>query len=224
MFVLLSALVATVLLAALPDVAGAQGHELQVTLHDPAGQPLSSVEVLIRSEAGEELARATTSADGAAAFAGLPAVVRVAVRGQPRRGPALFQLGTDEQGVRIHLAHGDGATVLNLRAERDGLVLPDPATEVAPDQGGPDLDTVTPLPAATQPFQSAGAAFPPPIDDGEPTPDADGTSQPAVMESGAPPAAEPGTHTGERRVWLLVLLLAFAAGAVCLTYRLRNVR
>jgi hypothetical protein len=118
------ALVAAVLL---PALVSAQSHTLQVTLRDSSGAALVGVSLSVRTENGEELARQISGSDGAAHFEGLSGVVRVLVEGQPRGGPRLYQLGDDAQGMRLDLNQAALLLTLNLRAEPDGLVLPDPA-------------------------------------------------------------------------------------------------
>lgn len=141
-------LVALIGLALLPSRLLAQGYELRVTLHDTAGQGIVGVSIVLLTEEGQELAREATAADGSAGFASLPAVVRVGVEGQLRGGPPLFQLGDDANGVRLALDLAVAPAVLNLRAERDGLVLPDPTTMIAREEGGPVVEAAEPLPTA----------------------------------------------------------------------------
>lgn len=132
----------------LPVLASAQGYTLQVTLRDSSGAAIVGVSVIVRTEDGEELARQITDDDGAAHFGGLSGVVRVLVEGQPRGGPRLYQLGDDARGVRLDLDQAALPLTLNLRAEPDGLVLPDPATMLTLEEGGPLIVDAAPIPTA----------------------------------------------------------------------------
>lgn len=138
--------VAAVLL--LPDLANAQNPSLQVTLRDSSGAAIVGVSLIVRTEGGEELARQVTDSDGAANFGGLSGVVRVLIDGQPRGGPRLYQLGDDARGVRVDLDQAALPLTLNLRAEPDGLVLPDPATMLSLEEGGPLVVDASPIPTA----------------------------------------------------------------------------
>lgn len=202
----LLALLLVVVGAARPLPTQAQAQALIVTLHDAGGRALVGVTIIIRDEARQELTRATTDANGAASFADLPAVVRVAVSVQMRGGPQLYQLGDDAQGVRLDLGQGSGATVLDLRVERDGLVLPDPATMISLEEGGQVVED-------TVPFPTALLATPAPL----PTTSA---SASVVSVSQPPPAGE------ERRDgWVplaTVLIVALAAGLMVLVQHRRD--
>jgi hypothetical protein len=143
------AYVAVVLvLLALPGQVGAQAYSLHVTLWDVRGGALPGVTVIVRNADGQELTRQVTDSDGAASFDALSGVVRVAIDGQPRGGPRLYQLGDDARGVRLDLDQAGLPLTLNLRAERDGLVLPDPATMLSLEEGGPLLVDGTSIPTA----------------------------------------------------------------------------
>lgn len=201
-----AALLVLLLCLLLPSQLFAQSYELRVTLHDSSGRALVGVTIIVRDEAGQELTRATTDANGAASFAELPAVVRVAVNGQMRGGPQLYQLGGDAQGVRLDLGQGSGSAVLDLRVERDGLVLPDPATMLSLEEGGPVVEDTIPIPTAL-------LATPAPL----PT---TSSSTSVVSVSQPPPAGE------ERRDgWMplaTVLVVALAAGLMVLVQHRRN--
>lgn len=190
----------------LPTVAAAQTFSLQVTLHDASGQTLTSITIIVRDEDGRELGRAVSDASGAVSFGALPAVVRVAVEGQARGGPHLNQLGDDAKGVRLDLAQGSGTTTLNLRVERDGLVLPDPATMLSLEEGGAVVEDGVSVPTAL-------LATPAPL----PTT----TPSTGVVSVGQP--IQPGE---ERRAgWAplaTVLVVALAAGVMRLVQRRRN--
>lgn len=132
----------------LPMLANAQAHLLRVTLRDVGGAAIVGVSIIVRTEGGDELARQMTGDDGSASFSGLAGVVRVAVDGQPRGGPGLYQLGDDARGIRLDLDQATAPLTLNLRAEPDGLVLPDPATMLTLEEGGPLVIEASPIPTA----------------------------------------------------------------------------
>jgi hypothetical protein len=184
----------------------AQAHTLVVTLRDTDGQALVGISIIVRDEEGRELLRVTSDSDGAARFAELPAVVRVAVEGQPRGGARLYQLGDDARGVRLDLGQGGGAFQLDLRVERDGLVLPDPATMLTLEEGGPLVEDAAPAPTAL-------LATPAPL----PT---------AAPRTGVVRVGQPRQPDAERRDgWVplvTVLLVALAAGVLLLVQRRRN--
>jgi hypothetical protein len=130
-------------LMVLPLQADAQSAvDLAVTLRDPAGAGVRGVRVIVRDGAGQrELGQTSTDMDGRASIPGLPALpVRVAVRGALPDGTPLRQIGTDALGIQLFLDRGQPR--LDLRVERSGVVLPDPATMIAGDVG-------TPRPTAT---------------------------------------------------------------------------
>lgn len=207
---LLSALAGVLTLCALlPTVAAAQAYSLRVSLHDVDAHGLAGIVVIVRGEDGEELTRALTSAEGTATFAGLPTVVRVAIEGQARGGPALFQLGDDAQGVRLDLAQAGETSSLDLRVERDGLVLPDPATMITREEGGPDVGEASPIP-------TAALATPAPL----PTAPAAG-DLPAVV------VGEPAEDRPRSPVWvpwITVLIVVVAAGVLRFIQRRRDAR
>lgn len=126
----------------------AQGHALVVTVRDVRGGGIAGVSIIVRTEDGQELARQTTSVEGSVNFNDLPTVVLVAVEGQPRGGPRLYQLGADLEGVRVVLDTNDAPLTLDLRAEPDGLVRPDPATMLSLEEGGPLVVDASPIPTA----------------------------------------------------------------------------
>lgn len=132
----------------LPTLAAAQSHILRVSLRDAGGTAIGGVSVIVRTEDGQELARQTTDSSGIASFGDLPGIVRVTVEGQARGGPQLYQLGDDARGVRLDLSLADGSANLDLRVERDGLVLPDPATMLTLEEGGPTVELALPFPTA----------------------------------------------------------------------------
>lgn len=188
-------------IALLPEVSAAQGDALTVTLRDAADQGIAGITISVRSEDGQELARQLSDSDGTASFDDLPTVVRVAVAGQPRNAPSLYQLGDDAQGVRLALDGGAAPTVLNLRAERDGLVLPDPATMLSLELSGPTVDA-TPLARATS------APLPTRID----------PRAPAVLVISPPPDPAPSAPPWAPLVILLVIIAALV-GLLALRWR-----
>lgn len=189
----------------LPTAVAAQAFSLLVTLHDASGQTLTGITIIVRDEDGRELARGVSDASGVARFRGLPAVVRVAVEGQARGGPRLYQLGDDAEGLRLDLGQGSGTTTLNLRVERDGLVLPDPATMLSLEEGGAVVEGAIPVPTAL-------LATPAPL--------------PTAPSTGVVSVGQPMQAGDERRDgWVplvTVLVVALAAGVMRLVQRRRN--
>jgi hypothetical protein len=168
--------------------------DLIVRLRDSADAGISNISVIARDASGHELVRASTDASGRATFARLPvSEVRVAVQGSLPNGKPLSLPGQDAPGIRLLL---DSPPVqLDLRAEADGLVRPDPATMIAPEVGVP-IEIVLPA-------QTAGAATP------RPTPSA--TSLPSLNIVAS---SEPGTSNSFS--WPGLFLLIFLAGAATL--------
>lgn len=202
----LLALVAVVVLL-LPSRVEAQQRALQVTLHDPSGQGLAGISVLVRAEDGQLLQQTTTDASGTAVFADLLAVVRVAVDGQPRNGPRLYQLGDDANGMRLDLGQGDDPVVLNLRVERDGLVLPDPATMLTLEEGGPVVGTAPAIATAV-------LATPAPL------PTTASSAVPVAVGDDATPQTSAPRRDGWVP-WVTVLIVALAAGVLRLLQQRR---
>jgi hypothetical protein len=198
------------LLLSLPRPLAAQTHTtLRVTIHDVGGQGLAGIAVIVRSESGQELARQTTDSDGVALLIGLPAVVRVAVAGQARSGPQLVQLGDDAAGVRLDLSQATREPQLALRVERDGLVLPDPATMLALEEGGAVVEEAAPFPTAL-------LATPAPL------PTAATVSTPLAVVADRQNDGEPPRPVWVP--WLTVLIIAFAFGVLRLLQRWRGSR
>jgi len=189
-----------------PAPVAAQAQTLLVTLHDASGRALMGITIIVRDEEGRELARAVSDASGTASFSGLPTGVRVAVEGQARGGPRLYQLGDDAQGVRLDLGQGSGSAVLNLRVERDGLVLPDPATMLSLEEGGPVVEDSLPFPTA---FLATPAPLPS-----------------TATASGVISVGQPAPPQADRRNgWVplaTVLVVALAAGVMLLVQHRRN--
>ena len=119
--------------------------DLLVSLRDAQGRALAASVTVRASAGGPVLARAATDAQGIAAIGSLTvSEVRVLVEGRLPGGVALRQLGDDAAG--LHLWLGAGATRLDLRAEPDGVVVPDPATMVVPEGVGACLLYTSPSP------------------------------------------------------------------------------
>lgn len=191
-----------------PALTSAQAHALQVTLHDIGGLAITGVSIIVRTEDGAELARQVTDSDGSASFSGLASVVRVVVDGQPRGGPRLYQLGDDARGVRVDLGQAALPLTLNLRVEPDGLVLPDPATMLTLEEGGPLVLDPSPIP-------TAAVATPAPL----PT-----THRTAITPRGSgSPQDEPPPQAG----WVppvTLLIVVVAAIVLRLVQKLRSTR
>jgi len=191
----------------LPTLVSAQAATLRVTLRDSGGLAIIGIGISVHSEDGQELVRGITDSVGETHFSDLPAVVRVVVAGQPRGGPRLYQLGDDVEGVRIVLTPGTEPTVLDLRAEREGLVLPDPATMITREEGGPLVVDAPLLP-------TAAIATPAPL------PTAPRVNAATTVMVGAVPAEAP-RHAG----WVplaTVLIIGVAAGVMLHIQRRRS--
>lgn len=192
----------------LPALVSAQSHTLHVTLRDSSGGAIVGVSLIVRTEGGEELTHQVTDSDGGAHFGNLSGVVRVLVEGQPRGGPRLYQLGDDARGVRVDLDQAALPLTLNLRAEPDGLVLPDPATMLTLEEGGPLVIDASPIP-------TAALATPAPL----PT-----TRRTAITPSGSgSPEGDPPPQAG----WVppvTLLIVVVAAVLLRLVQKLRSTR
>lgn len=160
-------------LAAAPACAQERRPALVVTLRDERGAAVAGARVTVRDVEGRaDLAQATTGRDGAASFAELGArQVRVAVAGTLPNGLPLSQPGDDAAGILVL----ELPATLDLRAELDGAVLPDPATMVTPDYGlaaGAVVDVPTaPLAPTAVPGLAPAAARAPNDAAGDDTPE-----------------------------------------------------
>jgi hypothetical protein len=128
---------------------------LTVAIHDDQDQAVSGAAVALRG--GSTTQTATTDQAGQAQLcASAAGDVRVSVSGQLASGVQLRQLGQDAQGIQFTLSSGE-PNQLDLRAEADGSVAPDPATMWAREVNGPPVSTVVvPTSAAQlQPTQPA---------------------------------------------------------------------
>lgn len=141
------------LLLPLPAAAQELPPDLIVRLRDSADTGISNITVIVRDASGPELLRAITDASGKAIFERLPVnEIRVLVQGSLPNGNSLYMPGQDAPGIRLLL---DSPPVqLDLRAETDGLVRPDPATMIAPEVGVP-LSSVPAISVTALPHPSA---------------------------------------------------------------------
>lgn len=180
---------------------------LIVTMRDVAGAPLPGVTVLVTdASGGTVLGRATTGVDGTAVFPSLPAQdARVTVVGLLPTGAPLTLVGKDARGIAIIL--GAPPARLDLRAEADGRVLPDPATMVSPDIGVP-LTAIDEAPLAATPTHTSAL-----------TPAAPAVATPA---SAAPSNDSPGAALTIISVTVAVILAGIAALLLALGLRWRN--
>lgn len=106
---------------------------LTLRLRDASGAGVPRIEVSVLTPEGTPLTRATTDTNGTAAFPQLaPVRVRVQLRGALLDGRPIIQKGADAEGIALDLALIDH---LELRAEPDGTILPDPATMLARESG-----------------------------------------------------------------------------------------
>jgi hypothetical protein len=190
---------------AMSRAALAQGQppDLTVTFHDVAGAPAAGVTVIVRDEGGHELARATTDAHGVATFSGLPeSQVRVVIAGTLLNGTKLYQPGNDAQGIALLL--DPPPTVLDLRSETDGMVVPDPATMAALEPGVPVATGVVAVPTA--PIATQIPLAPTPFSQSAPAP---GSAAASVV----PIERDTPAEGGRGQVWLGIGLLAVLIGA-----------
>jgi hypothetical protein len=188
-----------------PTISLAQAHTLNVSIRDVGDRELSGVTVIVHTEEGEEIARQSSDAGGMVRFKDLPSVVRVAVEGQARGGPQLYQLGDDAKGLRLELS--DDMANLDLRVERDGLVLPDPATMLTLEDGGPLVGPATPLPTVVLATPALLLTVPEDASVG-------------VVSIGATPEAEQPRHDG----WVAPVTLLLIAAAACVLRLIQQLR
>jgi len=145
--------------------------DLIVTLKDINNVPLASATVIIRDSSGSrDIARATTDAQGVATFSTLMETdIRVVIQGRLPNGATYFQPGNDAKGIAMGLSTGTNR--MNLLADTDGMIAPDPLTMSALEpgipiatEGGPIFPTapvaqprptVTAIPAVTLPTSQA---------------------------------------------------------------------
>jgi hypothetical protein len=153
------------LLALGAQPAHAWGHTLTVRLRDASGAGVPHIEVSVLTPEGTPLTKATTDTNGTAAFPQLAAArVRVQLRGALLDGRPIIQKGADAQGIALDLALIDH---LELRAEPDGTILPDPATMLARESG--DTAPLSVL-AVARPSAVAVLASPTQADGDRPSP------------------------------------------------------
>jgi hypothetical protein len=191
--------------------------DLIVTLHAIDGAPLAGATVIVRDAGGDQnLARSTTDTQGQATFPRISATdIRVAIQGQLPNGTRYFQPGNDATGIALFLQQG--TTRLNLLADVDGMIAPDPLTMAALEPGIP----VTTAQAVVFPT----APLPP-----RPTVTAIAAvtrvaaARPGAA-GGAAPTAAPVLGPGPIVIWLgaglLVVLFGVGIGLIALMRRWR---
>jgi hypothetical protein len=183
--------------------------ELIVTLKDINNVPLVGATVIIRdSSGGRDIARATTDAQGVAIFSTLmESDIRVVIQGQLPNEATYFQPGNDAKGIAMLLSAGTNR--MNLLADTDGMIAPDPLTMSALEPG---------IPIATE----GGAIFPTaPVAQPRPTVTAipavtllTSQARPGLASAAAAPAAdETAPATTPLMIWLGVALLVVLIGA-----------
>ena len=130
----LVALVSLVAAWLAPSAACAAGSQLVVSLRDVHERGVAGIHVTVQvGHAAESALRRTTDGAGMAHFEGIGGQeARVAVQGMLPGGMPVRQNGVDLDGVWLLLEPGHNR--LDLRVEPDGLVIPDPATSIAPEQ------------------------------------------------------------------------------------------
>lgn len=195
--------------------------DLTVTLKDINNAPLVGARVIIRDGSGShDLARTTTDAQGVATFSGLMETdIRIAVTGQLPNGAKFFQPGNDAKGIAMFLSSGTNR--MNLLADTDGMIAPDPLTMSALEPGIPvatteatvfptaplaqPSPTVTAIPAATWPTLRPQLG--------------------AADVAAAPVAEESAPATNSISIWLglalLVVLICAGIGVIALQRRWR---
>lgn len=195
--------------------------DLTVTLKDITNAPLAGALVIIRDGSGShDLARATTDAQGKAIFSGLMETdIRVVIQGQLPNGAKFFQPGNDAKGIAMFLSSGTNR--MNLLADTDGMIAPDPLTMSALEPGipvAPAAETIFPTAplAQSSPTVTAIAAVP------------WSTLQPRLGAAGvaaAPAAEENAPAPNLISIWLglalLALLICAGIGIIALQRRWR---
>jgi hypothetical protein len=183
--------------------------DLIVTLKDINNAPLGGATVIIRDGSGSrDIARATTDAQGVASFSTLMETdIRVAVEGQLPNGAKYFQPGNDARGIAMGLSAGTNR--MNLLADTDGMIAPDPLTMSALEPGIPlatETGATFPTAPVAQPRVTATAR------DAVTLP----TSQarPGLASAATAPAAGAvSSATTPLMIWLGVALLVVLIGA-----------
>ncbi len=182
--------------------------DLIVTLKDINNVPLASATVIIRDSSGSrDIARATTDAQGVATFSTLMETdIRVVIQGRLPNGATYFQPGNDSKGIAMLLSAGTNR--MNLLADTDGMIAPDPLTMSALEPGIPVVTeggATFPTAPVAQP-RAAMTAIPA----GTPTVQA----RPGVAGAAAAPATqEAAPVTIPLMIWLGVVLLIVMIGA-----------
>ena len=182
---------------------------LTVIVRDADGMGVAGAAVTVVQTDGTVLATGQTDARGVAVLTGtFSALIQVQVTGYLADGTVLQQIGGDAAGIPLML---DAApTVLDLRVEADGTVLPDPSTMVVQERPtGPLLPTVV-SPDAPRSGSIAGA----------PTPVAAPTAQAVSIigqDDALPTTAPTSEVTGYG--WFALALFALLAGGVVLAWQ-----
>ena len=176
---------------------------LTVALRDVHGAPIVGITVIVRDGSGtHELARATTDGQGVVSFSRLrERQVRIAIAGTLLNGTKLYQPGNDAQGIALLL--DPPPTVLDLRSEADGMVVPDPATMTA-------LEPGVPVATGMSVVSTAPIATPIPIAPAAPS------LSVAALDSGAAPVVPSDrgvpAEGGREHVWLGIGLVVVLVG------------
>ena len=107
---------------------GQAGQRVVVSLRDVAARGLGQVTVTLRTLDGTVLSEGMTDRQGSVTFTleEPAATVRLQLRGITSTGTPLQLASTERSGIAVRLAGEE--TVLALRVEDDGTVLPDPST------------------------------------------------------------------------------------------------
>ncbi len=168
---------------------------------------MSGVTVIVRDTSGQrELSRATTDEQGLASITILPVnAVRVLVQGALLDGTALVLAGSDRDGIVIYLT-GTPTTRLQWRVQADGMVTPDPMTEIT--------GATAPLTAVTPAAATPVVPVEPPIAVGQaPAPAAGPPPAPASPAPSSPDGALPWGG------YVVIGVLVIGIGALVLLQR-----
>lgn len=186
-----------------------QSTPLTVIVRDADGMGVAGAAVTVVQTDGTVLATGQTDARGVAVLTGtFSALIQVQVTGYLANGTPLQQVGGDAAGIPLLI---DAApTILDLRVEADGTVVPDPATMITQDgPTGPIAPTIT-IPDAPLPGSAASA----PSSAVVRTPTAQAVS--STVQDDAPTAAIP-VPSGYG--WFALALFALLAGGVVVAWQ-----
>jgi hypothetical protein len=183
---------------------------LTLTLRDAAGTPVSGVTVIVRDTSGQrELSRAITDADGLARIPTLPVTeVRVLVTGTLPDGTALALPGSDRDGIVIYLT-GTPTTRLQWRVQADGMVTPDPLTEITGATAPLTADTSVAADTPAVPEASPVVPVEPPVP----------VAQAPVGAAGQPPAPASPEGTLPWGGYVVIGVLVIGIGVLVLLQR-----